>query len=238
MKLSREERKRLRYNETHEIIDGLDHKFCKSCNSWLPSENCFYKKKVNTTDGLDTYCKECTKDKTTKWKNENKELVRGHHNKYNSTVKRKLVNKKFNDKDKTKDKYSQWRRDNADKVKEYRIKRSKHKKHNITKKEWIACKNYFNDECAYCGLHVNEHYRLWNGEFKKVDLHKEHVDHEGSDRLDNCIPSCQSCNSSKREYRLEEWYKEDNIVTNFSKERLDKIHKWLKDDYKIYMKFD
>lgn len=107
MKLSREERRQLRYNETHKIIDGVDYKFCKSCNEWFPSESSFYKNKTNKTDGLSTYCRECIKTRNSKWSKENRDLVKEYHNKYNSTPKRKLVYKKFNDKEETKNKYSQ-----------------------------------------------------------------------------------------------------------------------------------
>lgn len=75
---------------------------------------------------------------------------------------------------------------------------------------------------------------MWNGELKKMDLHKEHVDHEGSNKLDNCVPSCQSCNSSKHVYSLEEWYTKDN--QNFDEDRLSKIHNWLFEDYRLHIK--
>lgn len=53
--------------------------------------------------------------------------------------------------------------------------------------------------------------------------------------LDNCVPSCQSCNSSKAQYTLEEWYNPNNDRRGgevFTQERLDKIIKWTTEDYK------
>src|SRR5690606_38357784 len=190
-------KRRKRYEETHKVIDEIDHKYCKQCDKWIPSDVGFYKKKTNLTDGLDTYCKECIKSRSMKWKGDNGESVKKHNDKYNSTNKRKASFKKFNDKQETKDKRLKWRKKNADKLKEYRIKRFKDKKHEISNSEWLYCKEYFDNSCAYCGLHVDNHYVTYKGEYKLTDLHKEHVDHEGSNDISNCVPSCKSCNSKK-----------------------------------------
>ncbi|WP_412729342.1 HNH endonuclease [Cytobacillus praedii] len=90
--------------------------------------------------------------------------------------------------------------------------------------EWVACKNYFNDSCAYCGLHIDEHFEEFN-----QDLHRDHVNHEGANDLSNCIPACKRCNGSKWKFELVEWYSEKN--ENYSIERLGRIHKWLNEDY-------
>ncbi|MCM3387253.1 HNH endonuclease [Ureibacillus chungkukjangi] len=127
----------------------------------------------------------------------------------------------------------EWRQNNPDKLKQYGQKRTQNKKHKISKQEWLDCKEYFNHSCAYCELHVNDHYRMWSGELKKIDLHKEHVDDERANDLSNCVPACQSCNSSKHTFDFEAWYSEYEY---FSKERLDKINKWLSEDYKEYIK--
>ncbi|RKJ44582.1 HNH endonuclease, partial [Butyricicoccus sp. 1XD8-22] len=102
------------------------------------------------------------------------------------------------------------------------------KKHEISNEEWENCKNYFNYRCAYCGLPVEEHYRMWYGKMRQFDLHREHVDHEGLNDLSNCVPACTSCNSSKWKHNLGDWYNDDN--ENFSQERLYRIYKWLNQD--------
>jgi hypothetical protein len=85
---------------------------------------------------------------------------------------------------------------------------------------------------------VKDHFVRRNEVWKWMDLHKEHVDDEGSIYLDNCVPCCQSCNSSKGNFKLEDWY---NANSNrlaegiFSAERLNKIYKWINEDYKIYI---
>ncbi|MCM3387283.1 HNH endonuclease [Ureibacillus chungkukjangi] len=126
-----------------------------------------------------------------------------------------------------------WQQNNKDKIRGYNKYREQNKKHDINKEEWKACKEYFDNSCAYCGLHHDHHYRMWSGELKKMDLHKEHVDHNGSNNLSNCVPACQSCNSSKYNFELHDWYNKDN--PDFTQEKFDKIHKWLETDYKKYI---
>lgn len=95
-----------------------------------------------------------------------------------------------------------------------------HKTHNITETEWNVCKRYFNYECAYCGMTEEEHKLLYNEQ-----LHKEHVINNGSNKLDNCIPACKSCNSSKHYYDIDEWYNTNNPIYN--RRRYNKIKQWM-----------
>jgi len=113
------------------------------------------------------------------------------------------------------------------------MKNRQHKNHNITKGEWESCKKYFDYKCAYCGFPIEDHYRIYAGKLQKIDLHKEHVDHEGSSDLSNCVPSCKTCNDFKHKFELDEWYNKYNI--NYTKERYDKIIKWITEDYEQYI---
>lgn len=56
---------------------------------------------------------------------------------------------------------------------------------------------------------------------------------DGSNKLDNCIPACKSCNSHKWKFDFSKWYNENN--PNYNQERFDKIQKWLNEDYKKYL---
>jgi len=124
--------------------------------------------------------------------------------------------------------FSQWQKENPEKLKQYEEKR-KIKKHEINEEEWENCKRYFDYQCAYCGMSIEEHKNLYG-----QDFHKEHVDDDGSNKLDNCVPSCKICNSSKWKFDLEEWYNEDKIF--YSENRKNKIIKWIMNDYKQYIK--
>ena len=127
---------------------------------------------------------------------------------------------------------SNYQKNNPDKMREYRIKRESHKKHEINNLEWMACKEYFDDSCAYCGLPSEKHYVNYKGNIKIQNLQKEHVYNNGANDLSNCVPSCKSCNDKKWTYDIEEWYNESNLI--FNQERLDKINQWISNDYILY----
>lgn len=220
------------YEENHKVIDDIEHKKCAICENFYPmNTDYFYKNKSNSIDGLHPYCKDCAKIKSHTWTSENRD--RKNEWKYHYRRKEKQIDYDREIKKKRREEgYNiEWQRNNPDKVKFYANVR-KSKKHEISKKEWEDCKEYFNYQCAYCNLSESKHKELY-----KQQLHKEHVDKDGSNDLSNCVPACRSCNSSKSDWELEQWYREDNYqCDSYSEERLQKIHKWLNEDYKFYIK--
>jgi hypothetical protein len=133
-------------------------------------------------------------------------------------------------------KYKKWYQNNPDKMKNYQLNH-KHKTHKISEKEWLFCKEYFNNSCAYCGLSIENHFKKYNNKIIKIDLHKEHVDNNGANDISNCIPSCLRCNSMKWKHDLSYWYNDKNI--NYTNERINKIKQWINKDYKlIFIKDD
>ena len=214
------------------MIDGVENKQCSICEEWFPcNSEYFYKNKSSRSDGLSPYCKKCTINKTMTERDVNRVNELSKH--YYRTREKTRENRRNNMRKRREEgKYKEWQQKNPDKIRGYNKKREIHKKHEISKEEWENCKNYFNYRCAYCELAVEEHFKMWNGKPKQIDLHKEHVDHNGSNDLSNCIPSCQRCNSSKWENNLEEWYTSKN--PDFTQERLNKIYKWLEEDYKKF----
>lgn len=186
----------------------------------------FYKNKTNKTDGFYPYCKRCSIKKS-----------RDHQIKYpekhNDAVKRQYKNNNHGYRDTTKKRVEdhrragyqkEWRRNNRDKVAKYNQDRVTTKTHTISKREWEECLKYFDNSCAYCGLTMNESKEKYNR-----SLHKEHVIPDGSNGIDNCVPACQSCNSSKGRKNVEDWYLVDN--NNYTRARYRKILKWLCGDY-------
>lgn len=114
----------------------------------------------------------------------------------------------------------QYRTENKHKLKEYNDKRY-HKNHKISEYEWQKCKEYFDNGCAYCGLSESEHRILY-----KQDLHKEHVVLDGRNDIKNCVPSCKSCNSSKRKQSFNNWYNCKN--KKYTIFRYHRICTWVK----------
>ncbi|WP_340032554.1 HNH endonuclease signature motif containing protein [Paenibacillus sp. FSL K6-1122] len=125
-------------------------------------------------------------------------------------------------------KQKDWVNRNPDNKRSYALKR-KSKLFNITESEWLACREYFNDSCAYCGMSSVDHKHKYNKE-----INKEHWDDEGLNDLSNCVPSCGSCNSKKWVFKFNDWY--DESYEHYDEDRKRRVLKWIKDDYKRYIK--
>lgn len=198
-------------------------KKCKDCEISFPATtDYFYKNKSNAIDGLNPYCKSCTSKRSLKWQYENPDKKKINNNRHDDKPQRHVAKKIASQKKRDSGDYKKWQNDNPDKVKKYN---EKHRNHKITKKEWIRCKIYFNYECCYCGISEESHKLKY-----KQQLHKDHAQHDGENDISNCLPACRACNSSKHIFSIQVWYNESNSV--FSKDRLDKIEKWLNQDYK------
>jgi hypothetical protein len=239
-----------KYEDYNKMIDGTLYKKCYDCNEWIMADLDHFSKVNENKDGLNTRCKLCQKkynleyysktrdhqielskkNQKDNWDRHKEKVYEYYHN--NEAYRLRQI--AYAQTDKYREGQSKWRRTESGKrcAKISGEKRSQ-KKHKVDKREWVACKEYFNNECAYCGLPITQHFRKHNDKFVLHDLHKEHVDDEGSIYLDNCIPSCQSCNSSKRKQKLFKWYNIKN--PKFEQIRLDKILQWLSYDYKKYI---
>jgi hypothetical protein len=212
----------------------INIKQCTKCKEYKPATaEYFYKqkkssKKRGTFYTLTSWCKECTLIKQKRYQQENKERQSEYIKNYYPNNKEKF-SYKFKDKKKFKAYQREYRQSDQGKevYRKHGEKRRKEKTHEISTNEWLACKEYFNWSCAYCDMTYEEHQETY-----KEDLHKEHVGHDGSNKLDNCIPSCKSCNSSKHNKELSDWYNEDNEKYSFKREV--KINKWLQEDWMIY----
>lgn len=81
--------------------------------------------------------------------------------------------------------------------------------HQIKPAQLITRFNLFNNRCAYCEA--------------LGDLHIEHVvpiSKGGTHALGNIVPACKTCNFSKRDKEVEQWYKAQAF---FTRKRWDKI---------------
>jgi len=203
----------------------IETKKCKMCDEYKLLNEFYTQNKTNAKGELYTYynpkCKDCCIKVQLQWEKENPEKRKHHIKRYNNnprTIKYQ-VNKHKEYKRNGTSKYKEWQQNNKDKLKEYSLKRA-HKVHEFTQEEWEECKDFFDRKCAYCG--ISEEYAL---ETQGQRLHKEHVNHDGSNKLDNCVPACRSCNSSKGKKDMESWYRSKGY---FSVDKLNKIEEWLK----------
>jgi superfamily II DNA helicase RecQ len=213
-------------------------------NPWLPDTNeYFYGQWYTTKHGkiykLEGQCKNCRRKKQLKYKRENPDKVKESEKKWYKENKNKKLTYFKNWRSENRERWDQLMKEyqqseifKNEKSSLYRNNR-KNKKHEINKKEWRACKDYFHNECAYCGLSANKHLYRYGGELKLFGLHKEHVVHDGKNDLSNCVPSCRDCNSYKSAIPFEVWYNEDN--PSFAQERYERIINWLTEDYKLHI---
>lgn len=209
----------------------MENKVCKWCGKEKDLAE-FYSQKKKRSDGTEYIyyrpdCKECTKKNAVKWRYENPEVYERSQMKWLQSKKGIESNKKRQRRRRESGKYREWQKKNKEKLRQYASQRQ-HKAHAITEQEWIDCKDYFENQCAYCGLTHKEHLDVYG-----QDLHKEHVDHNGSNSLSNCVPSCKPCNGSKHTFDFEYWYKERS--GHYSEERFQKIAQWLNNDYKKFI---
>lgn len=207
-------------------------KKCNICNDYKELNEFYSQKKYSKKNGeyiyFQPYCKECGKKKSKEWQLNNHDKRIETLNKYNATDKAKSHFYKFNKQYRDSGRYREWQSKNKDKLKMYHDLRMAHKKHKISKSEWEKCLNYFNNECAYCGMSQEESLSINN-----QVLHKEHVDYNGDNDLSNNIPACKSCNSSKSKIEFDSWYNESNNY--FTKTRYEKIMNWIHGEYLKYI---
>ncbi len=233
--MNRQERKEWYYNQTHKIIEGVIYKQCTQCQEWKIEEEEFYlHNKAIPKKGYSPECKACSSKRAREIALKNPERTKQSVEKWqqDNIIQYRKVRKDYNDSNKEKIyKYcSEWYKKNPDKTKEYS---QRHRKHDITNTEWVACKDYFDNSCAYCGLSINDHRAIRNDNVFNMDLHKEHVDDNGANDLSNCVPSCQNCNSTKANKTLDEFL-EFELIPEFNQEKYNKIIKWITEDYKQF----
>lgn len=224
---NREVRMSEKYEKSHKVIDGIEYKLCSMCEQWkICTLEFFYANKSNKSDGLNPYCIPCTGKKNLQWQYDNYDRWKAIVSKNDKTERKRKLHREVERKRRGEGKSKEWYENNKDKHKEMMQKRenklSEFRK--PTSSEWKYIKKYFYNTCAYCGL-TEERHRI---DFDQ-QLHKEHIIDIHNDSspkgLDNLIPSCKTCNSSKHDRDMEEWFQERDF---FSKERLEKIYEYQK----------
>ena len=221
----------------HKIVNGIDHKICNKHHIFFPSESpwipatteYFYHNAKNKTDYLHPECKKCSSKKSYVNILENYDRFKEGLKTYRQSEKGRKQEKRKNDR--LKETRKQWWQANPNKLKEYN---KNHRQHDILESEWKANQEYFNYECAYCGLPLEEHAIYRNGKLILMSFHKEHVDHNGYNDIRNCVPACKSCNSGKKEKTLDEFF-ERGFINGFTQEKYDKIIQWITKDYKQHI---
>lgn len=199
-------------------------KVCSFCRKTLPKNSDYFHKHKYSRDGFKSQCKTCRKttepynsEKYKKYYYENKTKINQSKRDYwkeyrhKNIEHKKVYGKKY--REKNKEKLNKWKREyyknNGHLRKEYyennkekvllngHIRRARLKKleAGFSLEQWVKCKEYFNQECCYCG--------------RRDELEREHfipVTKSGEFTKNNILPACKSCNSSKNDRDFFEWY--------------------------------
>lgn len=173
-------------------------KWCSSCHEPKPITD--FHKNGNT---LRSFCKKCECSRSIKSKKEtgyyNKPGVKEKRNENSRLCKRAKY--KFDE--------------------EYRIRelvrchdRRSSSKGEYSEYDWLCAIQAFDNKCAYCGT------------ASKLSMdHIVPISKGGLSEPCNIIPACQSCNSSKQNKEMLEWYKGQDF---YSEERLKRIYDFVK----------
>jgi len=204
-------------------------KFCPTCEQ--EKELSEYHSQINKTGSIiySRLCKICYNARSLQWKKDNPEKHAKNRITFEAKPERIAYLKKNGERQRTTGYSLAWQRANPEKCQIYT---KQHRNHDITEAEWRNCLKVFDNKCAYCGLPFEKHIVLRNGKAIIMKLHKDHIDDDGYNDLRNAVPSCQSCNSSKHQDILEEWYLKQNF---FTEERYNKIIWWITKGYKKYI---
>jgi len=197
----------------------MEIRVCNNCKKELTLDN-FHKDKRGNK-GLKSVCKECRKKYDKQYAESNLEKTRERHKRYydenlevikekahianqkyyeENSEKMKEYGKKYYKENKVaRNKYNnEYARENKEL---FRLKGQRYNTrklslpHTLTNEQWINIKNHFNNTCAYCG--------------KEKPLAMEHfipLSKMGELTVNNVIPSCKSCNSSKGVNDFDIWY--------------------------------
>lgn len=207
-------------------------KVCGTCKSKLIATTEFYYRDSNKKDGLRTNCIDCCKkykrdnrEKLTKqqrearmrnheqylesarkryWKNREKNLEWNKKNYYKHIDRRKAYNKKFyrENSERIKEHVKRWAKENPKKVlAQSHLKRARKMRAigKYSEEEFFSLCDEFNWKCCYCDKELSK-------DTATVD-HAIPISKGGSNFIENILPACRSCNSSKNNKDLYEWFK-------------------------------
>lgn len=164
--------------QVHISPDGM--KYCPQCSTEYPSTREFFYRSQKL--GLFGWCKSCTNQKA-------RDARRANPQHFRAQDKKRAEKKR------------QYRRNNPNKIKALKQRRNARRNGlpaNFTDQQWQSAKEWFGNNCAYCGCaavlcmdHV-------------IPLSNKNSSNPGTVAT-NIVPACRSCNSSKCDKPISEW---------------------------------
>lgn len=109
--------------------------------------------------------------------------------------------------------YKKWKANGGQELRRLNDQKREAKKKNVysdlTIDEWEECLKYFDYSCAYCGMKNEDHIEKYGHR-----LHQDHIiplSKDGAYSKFNIVPACLSCNSSKNDMDLEDFFMHNKI---------------------------
>lgn len=184
----------------------LAQKKCTKCKTWKDKE--WFSKHSKGKDGLNSWCKQCNNENSSRWYEANVDRVSEKARKYYeaNTDKIRESHRKWRkeNSDKKHEYDSKWREENTEYFREYKRnwwqanpdKKRAHSNNrrarkagnggSFTAEEWRDLCNKYDNQCLCCG------------EQKKLTAdHVIPLVKGGTSNIDNIQPLCRSCNASK-----------------------------------------
>lgn len=170
-------------------------KKCLKCEKIKETKDFWLSKRHS--DGLQTYCKECSKRSRKLWADDNKDKISRYRKPvpYSDRERNWHRNNYKKNKDKILARNKEWASSNPDKVRVLSLAGTNRRKvrqlncgGSHTHQEWIDLLEKCGHRCVSCG--------------QKKKLSKDHIIpliKGGSDFITNIQPLCRECNSSKRD---------------------------------------
>jgi hypothetical protein len=190
------------------------NKTCTKCGETKPTTE-FYKRS-DARDGLQAHCKSCKKARSKAWYEANREEKKASSKAYREANPEKIKARRKAyceaNREKIKASSKTYREANSEKIKAYDKARhgtparkfSEYKNNARVRgipflMEFQQFEGLWQKPCYYCGA-----------EIKTIGL--DRVYNDGPYHIDNVVPCCQSCNTSKGALPLEEWLERKNDV--------------------------
>lgn len=235
--MTRIEYQQIQWSKNHRVNkNNIVERQCTQCGEWKEEDinNFSFKNKTIPEKGFFPWCKICnTKRQLNKYYNDGgitkQKTIDAAAIRYHTVESDKEIKLKNGNRQREEGYQSNWFKNNPEKCRDYT---KRHRIHDITEKEWRGCLKVFDNQCAYCGLPIEEHIVKRKGKYIIMNFHKDHVDDDGANDLRNAVPACQSCNSSKHVSSLDEWYKRQNF---FDRDKYNKILWWISEGYLDYI---
>lgn len=184
------------------------YKYCNKCEEEKELTAEYWHRNKDSKDGYGGQCRDCMNQYNKQYRAENKERIARYQEQYYEENKERIV--------RCRKQYYQTEqgRKNHARAKQNRRARINSLPDTLTTEQYNENLDHFDYKCAYCECeltpdnhHIEHVYPISKGKYGTTK--------------ENCIPSCESCNSSKGPKTISEWYV---WTEDYSFERLLKIH--------------